>query len=328
MGDNNGAVGVETRIGSVRDLARGRWGEVVLAIDPRLAQACDGKHGPCPVCGGKDRFRAFGDFDDIGGAICNQCGSFKDGISLVGWYCRKDYRAASTMVSALLDNCVEAPKPKRAKRKFDIESLWRESVDGGEMLKDYLRSRGLRGFVPKTLRLLTSHWYYDNGKKTEHPCMVAQVTVNGVMVAIHRTYLKPDGHGKADVPSPKKLTNGGVTGGAIQLYSAKDRLAITEGIETAIAVQQSTGIPTWSCISAGGIKSVAIPEHVSKVSIWCDGDTVGRSSAYAACRRLIRNKRCRVISAPDGKDWLDVLNEQGAKAIRKAEKCTRQGRDG
>ena len=45
------------------------------------AKALTNRHGPCPVCGGKDRFR----FDDKGGRgtwICSTCGA-GDGIELV-----------------------------------------------------------------------------------------------------------------------------------------------------------------------------------------------------------------------------------------------------
>ena len=35
-------------------------------------------HGPCPDCGGTDRFRAFDDVNDSGGLLCNQCGKRSD----------------------------------------------------------------------------------------------------------------------------------------------------------------------------------------------------------------------------------------------------------
>lgn len=43
-------------------------------------------HGPCPRCGGADRWRVFDDFSQTGGAICNQCGKFGDGLAVVQWY--------------------------------------------------------------------------------------------------------------------------------------------------------------------------------------------------------------------------------------------------
>ena len=49
-----------------------RW----LAILPALgvpSHFLRNKHGPCPVCGGKDRFR-FDDKDGKGTFFCNGCG--------------------------------------------------------------------------------------------------------------------------------------------------------------------------------------------------------------------------------------------------------------
>jgi putative DNA primase/helicase len=45
------------------DRARGRWREILpqLGIDPRFLS---NKQGPCPMCGGKTRFR----FDDRDGS--------------------------------------------------------------------------------------------------------------------------------------------------------------------------------------------------------------------------------------------------------------------
>jgi len=46
------------------------------------ASSLDGKHRPCPVCGGNDRFR-FDNKEGRGTHICSQCGS-GDGFTLVG----------------------------------------------------------------------------------------------------------------------------------------------------------------------------------------------------------------------------------------------------
>ena len=53
------------------DRARGKWRDILttLGVSPMLI---DGKHQPCPSCGGRDRFR-FTDFQGSGGYICNQC---------------------------------------------------------------------------------------------------------------------------------------------------------------------------------------------------------------------------------------------------------------
>jgi hypothetical protein len=52
--------------------ATGRWREILpqLGVDPWFLV---NKQGPCPVCGGKDRFR-WDDRDGTGSYFCNQCG--------------------------------------------------------------------------------------------------------------------------------------------------------------------------------------------------------------------------------------------------------------
>jgi len=56
----------------------GRWRELLGKYMP--AEHLTGKHCGCPFCGGKDRFRAFGDFEETGGTVCNQCGKNANGI--------------------------------------------------------------------------------------------------------------------------------------------------------------------------------------------------------------------------------------------------------
>jgi putative DNA primase/helicase len=55
------------------DRAHDRWPEILsrFGIDRRFLR---NRHGPCPVCGGKDRFR-FDDLHGSGSHYCNQCGA-------------------------------------------------------------------------------------------------------------------------------------------------------------------------------------------------------------------------------------------------------------
>src|SRR5262249_55128417 len=59
-------------IANTIDRARGRWREILpqLGIETNFLR---NKHGPCPICGGKDRFR-FDDREGSGSYYCNQCG--------------------------------------------------------------------------------------------------------------------------------------------------------------------------------------------------------------------------------------------------------------
>src|SRR5262245_31314390 len=105
------------------------------------------RHGPCPVCGGKDRFR-FDDKDGDGWHHCNQCGA-GPGIILVrklnGW----DHATACREIDAIIGT--EAPKPpsirsgwdmEADKRRQAIERVLNEAHDPA-IVAGYLRSRGI-----------------------------------------------------------------------------------------------------------------------------------------------------------------------------------------
>ena len=76
--------------------------------------------------------------------------------------------------------------------------------------------------------------------------MVAAVVLEGRMdqcVGLHRTFLRHDGGGKAEL-DPVKMSLGLCKGGAVPLAPAGRLLAVTEGIETGLSYMQVTGVPT------------------------------------------------------------------------------------
>lgn len=69
---------------AVRDAARGRWPQLMGRFGVRM-ELLNNKHGPCPGCGGRDRFR-FDDNEGNGTWICSQGGGGNisgDGIGLL-----------------------------------------------------------------------------------------------------------------------------------------------------------------------------------------------------------------------------------------------------
>ena len=75
------------KIETIKTHAFGRWPEILLNLAPHLEPMVsrDRKHGPCPLCGGKDRARCHNDFSESGGVFCNQCGGGADGIAVLQW---------------------------------------------------------------------------------------------------------------------------------------------------------------------------------------------------------------------------------------------------
>lgn len=124
--------------------------------------------------------------------------------------------------------------------------------------------------------------------------MVAQVVdVTGTHIALHRTYLAPDGRGKAAVPPPR-ATLGLVAGGTIRLaeLSPDRRLVIGEGVGTSASAGLLLGAPAWAAIFAGNLeRGLALPHEVVNVDIAVDPDAPGRKAARAAGQRWRREGR-------------------------------------
>jgi len=142
--------------------------------------------------------------------------------------------------------------------------------------------------------------------------MVAAVRgVGGGLLTLHRVYLNDRG-GKAAVPSPKRLMTPATDtwlGGAVHLYEADERLALAEGIESALAVRQMTGWPVWSTVTAGGLEAVQVPTTVQRVAIHADHDDAGLRAAERLRERLTAEGRNVAVVVPpeSGMDPLDVL---------------------
>jgi hypothetical protein len=144
------------------------------------------------------------------------------------------------------------------------------------------------------------------------PAMVALVLdPRDNVVALHRTYLTPDGR-KADV-LPNKASLGSFAGGAIHLDPAAEHILIGEGIETAASAGFILGLPAWSAIACGNLGySLLLPEMVRTVTIACDYDNEGIKAAERAARRWRKDGRTVHIATPNikGEDFNDLLRRR------------------
>lgn len=299
----------------------GKWQSILpqLGIDGRFLV---NRHGPCPMCGGKDRFR-FDDRDGTGSYICGQCGAgngFKLLMLANGW----TFREAVGKVGEVIGTArIMAPRrlPTDAAKRAALRALWRGAppVRPGDLVDRYLRSRGIvLAEFPGTLRTHPSVRYFDGGAETRHPAMLALVRgPTGEPVTVHRTYLAADGGGKAAVDAPRRLMPmpGRLPkGAAIRLGEPLDgRLGLAEGIETALSAALLFGLPCWSAMSTAVLVGWTPPEGVSEVVVFGDNDPgyAGQAAAFALAHRLACDERraltVRVEIPPSG-DWNDVLS--------------------
>jgi putative DNA primase/helicase len=202
-------------------------------------------------------------------------------------------------------------------RSLWAQRLWDRARDARKSpVTCYLRSRGLTIAPPASLRWLR-HCKHPSGVFL--PAMIAKVVnVDGELVAVHRTYLLPDGSGKAAVDKQhQKMSLGPVAGSSVRLAAAAGTtLAVTEGIETGLSVQQATGTPAWAALSAPGIKALVLPSSVETVVIYADHDAnrVGEHAARAAGQRWLgEGKQVRLLMPRrSGRDFNDLLVEGGS----------------
>ncbi|WP_229582889.1 toprim domain-containing protein [Paracoccus sp. S-4012] len=201
-----------------------------------------------------------------------------------------------------------ADEAAAAKRERQAQAIWTEAVPvTGTPAEAYLRGRGITGDLPKTLRYHPECWHGATASRM--PAIVARV--DGLeRLAVHRTYLRLDGRGKADV-APNKAMLGRVAGGAVRLAHGAGPLVVAEGIETALSLAcgllRSPAI-VWAALSAGGMARLCLPHPPHELLIAADGDDAGCAAAEALGKRAASLRWVvRLRTAPDGRDFNDVL---------------------
>lgn len=333
----------------VKRKASGRWIEILGRLAPTLAPFTDkpGKHGPCPVHGGKgDGFRLYKDVNETGGGHCNTCGGFPDGFALISWATGDSYKQVLNDVAEILGGAntyKDRPAPAvPAKPKVDpavedasirrrLSSVYAASLPlthpDSEPARLYLKARGFT-LLPEMLRMHPAlNWQDIEGNRAgPFPTLIALVVDHKERgVTLHRTYLTPDGK-KAPVSSVKKLMSHpsyvSLQGSAIRLFPQAKTIAVCEGIETAMAVTEATRIPCWPLISATFMPSFVPPQGVERVIVFADKNSPskmhpnghGQEAAHALRMNLwAKHIKCSVeippSPIPDGAKDIDWCDE-------------------
>lgn len=294
----------------ITERARGHWKGILAAVGVP-AKLVDGKHHPCPFCGGKDRFR-FTDYKGSGGYICSQCGNgsgFDLLMKMRGW----DFKAAAREVELVIGDCEpdrRRPERSEADKRAAMNKLWRSAgtVSVNDPVGRYLARRCGLGAFPPCLRYVPALHY--TGATTEYPAMLAKVTgPDGKPSNIHRTYLSESGS-KAPVEAPRRMMAGAIAkGSAVRLAEHDDVLGIAEGIETALSASALFRVPCWAALNAEMLRAWSVPSGVKSVVIFGDNDEnfTGQAAAYALARKLTTDGVKAEIKIPDrvGADWND-----------------------
>lgn len=296
---------------NLTERAKGKWKDILTALNVE-SKFLTAKHGPCPMCGGKDRFR-WDNKDGNGTYFCSACGA-GNGISLLkaihGW----DFKTTAKKIESVLGGARrESPQAEvpEWKRREEMERLWHRAnpVKANDPVDLWLRMRmgGRELVIPKSIR---SH--------PDRPAMLAIMQgPDGKAATMHTTKLTEDGN---KAPTDKVRLLAPVTiepGSAVRLGTETEEMGVAEGIETAFAASILHGMPVWATLTEGMLSRWEPPACVKRLHVFGDHDRtfVGQAAAYALAKRLsLRPERaggpirCRV-HIPDtvGDDWNDVL---------------------
>jgi len=300
---------------STFDACKGKWRGVLLELGLPDNVLKD-KHGPCPLCGGVDRFR-FDNKEGKGTWICGQCGA-GTGMDLAMAYTGQDFRDIAPRIDQIIGNVkMDADKPRPqmsdADRRNALRQVYASSrpMQPGDLADTYLRSRGLdETTYPDCLRFADR---LSDGSGGVRPAMVATVVDGeGVPVSLHRTFLRPDGMAKAETSAPRKMMPGVLPDGAcvrVQGWSS-GCLGIAEGIETAMAAGHLYEVPTWAALTSKMLERWTPPEGCEEVAIFGDNDPKfgGQSAAYRLAHKLAVKGLTVTVHMPPitGEDWADV----------------------
>jgi putative DNA primase/helicase len=273
------------------------------------------RSGPCPRCGGNDRFAVSRRKQVFN---CRGCGVGGDVIALVQFLDGCEFRAAvEWLCGSLINHRQKLSKPSEAPIAADLVAsrsepsqdreeaaregakaqwLWRLGQPiAGNPPETYLRkARSYGGPIPPTLRYLPPRDGREPaliaafGPASESEAGALAIDHTDVR-AVQLIKLRLDGSAKADVEPQKIVIGRGALGSPIVLAPPNDLLglAICEGAEDALSVHAATGLGAWASGGAGRMPALAdaVPRYVECVDIFGDDDG-GRRYAIDLAVRL------------------------------------------
>ena len=279
-----------------------------------------GRYGaaPCPICQPARRKgqTALTLADGRNGRLVLDCKksacAFLDILAAVGLR-SGDYAPPDPATLAQREREAKAEAQRKAGQ---AKRLWQEAQPiAGTVAEAYLRGRGITCDLPPTLRFHGACWHGPTARR--YPAMVAAVQGSG-LPAVHRTYLRPDGLGKAGLEGGDKLMLGATAGGAVRLTDGPSRLVVGEGIESGLSLLCGLldgPARVLAALSTSGLRGLRLPPQPGRLTIACDGDQPGREAAHAlADRAHALGWKVGILDPGTGADFNDILTGKAVAA--------------
>ena len=208
----------------------------------------------------------------------------------------------------------ERPAAERARRLFRMTQPF-----SGTLADSYLRQRGiLRASLHPALRFQPSCYYRDlvSGRTSRYPALIAAVTDQaGTVTGVHRTWLDPDGDGKARVDDPRRAL-GGLLGNAVRFHFPVHGLvpvmAAGEGLESMLSLSHvMPGMPMVSALTANHLAAFRPPTGCRRLYVAADADAAGRHGIEGLSGRAQALGILPLVLAPELGDFNEDLRRLG-----------------
>ncbi|WP_088869554.1 DUF927 domain-containing protein [Aeromonas veronii] len=306
--------------------AAGHWPDVLAGLG--IETPCRGKHGPCPACGGKDRFR----LDDKGGRgtfICGQCGA-GDGLDLVCRVTSKNPKEAAELVAPLVGlsaggldpverERIHQQQQARAEQERKQEEQQRQKAArrAAAIISDceqgntpYVERKGFGSHLNAVNRTLIR----EGGENYPAGSLVIPLT-NEAGELVNVQLIGHDGS--------KRYLAGGQKAGAFHRIDGGELVAVVEGYATGLSVHLAIGATVYCAMDAGNLLAVtqiARRQHPKARLLLCgDNDEGTKGNPGKAKAEHAAATVGGLVALPSvAGDWNDYHQAHGLTATKEA----------
>ena len=322
---NSGRVDGDSPIDRVLREFNGAWRQTLENYGCHLPSGRH--HGPCPVCGGKDRFR-FDDKEGRGTWFCSQCDPQSGGgLLLLSRFLGKP---TIEVANELLGNTPERSRAPVYRSFVSEDQIRKENHEqarkGAEAL---LASSELRTHPYMSDRGLDGQWLVNGEPIMGKDRVVIQP---GDLMLVPAYKAEGDGSKLVNVQKIKAnkekrpIYGGDMAAVYHKLDGHQKLIAITEGYATGVTVNQVTGATTYCAFNTGNLASVSAwvaSQHPGvSVVFFADHDELDITHQWRPGEKFAKDAAAPIgatVALPPGLgDWDDYRQAHGVEATKLA----------
>jgi hypothetical protein len=190
---------------------------------------------------------------------------------------------------------------------------------GGTIVEAYLRHRAIANLHHGGSLRFHLRCYYrpaEDSPTEIWPAMIARVTdLGGRITGVHRTWLDPEGVGKAPIETPRRAM-GDLLGNAVRFGLADDVLAVGEGIETVLSLRCALpALPMAAALSANHLAAMLFPLTLRRLYIARDRDAAGDAAVTVLTQRAEAAGIEAIVLSPQCGDFNEDLRNFDINAL-------------